>query len=112
MRRIAVLCAVVLLGGPARAQPAGGAVALLPLDADQRLEVYGQPVAGEIARELVAGGIDVVVVGPNMAVPERAKLIVDGTISAGKGASVVLAVRIRERATGATLDKLDATAPA
>ena len=95
----------------AYAEP-GDAVALLPLDADAHLEIYGQPVASEIARALVAGGIDVVVVGPKMAVPDRARLIVDGTITAGKGDTVSLAVRIRDRKTGSVLDKLDATAPA
>jgi hypothetical protein len=103
---------VLALAPRARAEAPRETIALLPLDADQRLEIYGQPVATEIARELVAGGIDVVVVGPNMAVPERAVLIVDGKITAGKAGAVVLAVRIRERATGATLDRLDATAPA
>jgi hypothetical protein len=86
------------------------AVALLPLDADQRLEIYGQPVASEIARTLVAGGIDVVVVGPKMTVPDRARLVLDGTITS-KGDVVSLAIRIRERASGSVLDKLDATAP-
>ena len=112
MVRRLVLLAVLVLAPRVHADPEKDAVALLPLDADQRLEIYGQPVASEIARELVAGGIDVVVVGPNMAVPERARLVIDGTISSGKGTAVMLAVRIRERATGATLDKLDSTAPA
>jgi hypothetical protein len=105
-----LVLALLLISRMAGADP--DAVALLPLDSDQKLEIYGQPVASEIARELVAGGIDVVVVGPKMAVPERARLVIDGTIAPGKGDAVVLAVRIRERATGATLDKLDATAPA
>ena len=86
------------------------AVALLPLDADKQLEIYGQPVASEIARALVAGNVDVVVVGPKMAVPERARLIIDGTISA-KGNAVILAVRMRNTADGTTLLTLSSTAP-
>ena len=39
----------------AHGQPTPGeAVALLPLDADRSLEIYGQPVASEIARALIA----------------------------------------------------------
>jgi hypothetical protein len=86
------------------------AVALLPLDADKHLEIYGQPVASEIARALVAGKIDVVVVGPKMAVPERARLIIDGTITA-KGDAVILAVRMRNPSDGTTLLTLSSTAP-
>ncbi len=92
----------------ARADPAS--VALLPLDAEAKLEIYGQPVASEVARALVAGGIDVVVVGPKMAVPERARLIVDGTIASGKGQAVELDARIRDRATGSVLDTVHVSA--
>ena len=108
-----VIVAVVAIGwlGPAaRAQAEPESVALLPLDADQRLEIYGQPVASEVARALVAGGIDVVVVGPKMAVPERARLVLDGTIT-GKGEAVTLTLRIRDRVAGTVLDSLTATAP-
>ncbi|MBA3457657.1 MAG: hypothetical protein H0T42_31535 [Deltaproteobacteria bacterium] len=87
------------------------AVALLPLDTEKKLEIYGQPVASELARVLVAGDIDVVVVGRKMAVPERARLIVDGTIMSGKGAAVVLTVRVRNTADGTVLATMDATAP-
>lgn len=97
--------------GRAAAQPAGDAVALLPLDADRSLEIYGQPVASEIARALVAGGVQVVVVGPRMAVPERARLIIDGTIASGKGSAVTISLRIRNTIDGVTLDNLAATAP-
>ncbi len=93
-----------------RAASADDAVALLPLDADARLEIYGQPVASEVARALVVGGVDVVVVGPKMAVPERARLIVDGKISAGKGDTVVLALRIRDRESGTVLDTISSDA--
>jgi hypothetical protein len=97
---------------PVHAEPANaGAVALLPLDADARLELYGQPVASELAHALIAGGIDVVVIGPRMEVPPRARLIVDGTITRGSGDAVALSVRVRDRTSGAVLDKLEASAP-
>ena len=108
---IGVVC-LACAASTARAQPAPAVdtVALLPLDADARLEIYGQPVASEIARALVAGGLDVVVVLPKMAVPERARLIVDGAIKAGKGDAVLLSIRVRNPADGTVLEKLEATA--
>jgi len=86
-------------------------IALLPFDAAQKLEIYGQPVASELARVLTAGKIDVVLVGRKMAVPERARLIVDGTITSGKGTTVVLTVRVRTTADGTVLATMEATAP-
>ena len=106
--RLVIAFAVVSLTAIAHADPAS--VALLPLDAEAKLEIYGQPVASEVARALVAGGIDVVVVGPKMAVPERARLIVDGTIVSGKGQAVELDARIRDRATGSVLDTVHVSA--
>ncbi|MGE0867924.1 MAG: hypothetical protein AB7P03_05165 [Kofleriaceae bacterium] len=101
--------AVVALGiGGARAQP-NDAVALLPLDAPPRLEIYGQPVASEIARVLIAGGIDVVVVGPKMAVPARAKLIVDGTI-AGTTSAILVTLRVRTPSDGVVIETLQSSA--
>ncbi|MBA3460120.1 MAG: hypothetical protein H0T46_09185 [Deltaproteobacteria bacterium] len=109
--RICVISLVLAaLWAPARAE-SGDAVALLPLDADARLTIYGQPVASEIARALVQGGVEVVVVGPKMAVPDRAKLIVDGTISASKADVVTLTLRLRNRIDGTTVGpKIEATA--
>ena len=109
--RVLTFALVVLLFGTAHAEPPSGSVALLPLDADQQLEIYGQAVASEIARALVAGGIKVVVVGPRMAVPEGARLVVDGTIKAGKGDAVTLAVRVRDPRDGTVVDTLVVTAP-
>ncbi len=94
---------------PPRPQPAS-AVALLPLDARGGLEIYGQAVATEIARALMAGGIEVVVVGANMDVPANARLIIDGSISTDKGI-VSLSLRVRNPADGTVLDPLAATAP-
>lgn len=81
-------------------------VALLPLDADARLEIYGQPVAAEIARALTAGKLDVVVVEAKMAVPSDAKLVVAGELAA-KGAAVLLVVRVRNPVNGEVTDTLE-----
>lgn len=88
-RIVITLC---LLASVARADK----VALLPLDASAKVEVYGQVVASEIAQALIAAKVDVVVVLPKMAVPDEAKLIVDGKISAGKGGAIELYIRVRE----------------
>ncbi|HEX2686837.1 MAG TPA: hypothetical protein VHN14_09465 [Kofleriaceae bacterium] len=99
-------------GTRARAEPApGDAVALLPLDAEPSLEIYGQPIASALARALVAGNVQVVVVGPRMAVPERARLIIDGTIALGKTNAVTISIRIRNTLDGMVLATLSATAP-
>ncbi len=104
VRPVLVAIAVVAVLASARAGSADPAqtIALLPLDAAPTLEIYSQPVASEIARALTAGGLEVAVIGDRAAVPERARLIVDGTITA-KGDNVGLAVRIRDRITGTVL---------
>jgi hypothetical protein len=99
--RLCVIAWLVVLATPARAD----SVALLPLDGEKRLEIYGQPVAAELARALNGAGVEVVVVGAKMAVPAQAKLIVDGNIKA-KGQSVTLELRIRDAKDGATLERL------
>jgi len=111
MLRLAALAVIALWTATARAEPAGGEVALLPLDADRSLEIYGQPVASEIARVLVAAKVAVVVVGPKMAVPDGALLIVDGTITLGKASAVTIALRVRSALDGQVLKSLSATAP-
>jgi hypothetical protein len=105
MRRLAVL-GLLACASLAHAD----SVALLPLDGDKRLEIYGQPVASEIGRALEAAGVDVVVVGARMGVPERAQLIVDGTIKAGKADAIALSIRIRDPRDGTVLQVLPATA--
>ncbi len=102
------VAAMLTFAAAVHAEPLG-AVALLPLDAEPKLEIYGQPVASEVARALVAGKLDVLVVGPKMAVPDRVRVIVDGTISA-TGAGVTLVARIRDRKTGKVLDSVKADA--
>ena len=105
--RLVILALVVALATPALADDS--AVALLPLDAEQKLEIYSQSVASEVARALVAGGIDVAIVGPKEAVPQRARLIVDGTIS-GKPDAVTLTLRVRDARAGTVLATLPVSA--
>ena len=104
MRRLLVLVCLWLFGASAYADT----IAMLPLDGEKRLEIYGQPVAAEIARALKAAGLDVVVVGAKMDVPDRANLIVDGTIKATKTKQIELSIRIRDPRDGTTLDTLPA----
>ena len=98
---IAVLC---IAPGIVRAD--SEPVALLPLDADARLEIYGQPVAAEIARALTNGKLTVVLVEAKMAVPDGTKLVVAGSITS-KGAAVVLGVQVRNPANGEVTDRLE-----
>lgn len=102
-----LLILLVVMGGIARADDR---VALLPLDAEATLEIYGQPVASEVARVLRAGNIETEVIGAKMAVPDSAKLIVDGTIAAGKKNEIVLTLRIRNPVDGVTLATVSSTA--
>jgi len=105
-----VLSAAVAHGEPA--DPGGtDAVALLPFDARGALEIYGQPVANEIARSLKGDSLEVVVVGNKETVPDGVKLIVDGKIAKGSGGSVVLSLRIRNPKDGSVLDELSEPAP-
>ena len=92
---------LVLLVSYARAD----SIAMLPLDAEKRLEIYSQPVAAEIARALKAVNLDVVVVGAKMEVPDTAQLIVDGTLKA-KGKEVTVAIRIRNPRDGTVLENV------
>jgi hypothetical protein len=105
--RLWVLALVLAFAAPAFA--GDDAVALLPLDADQKLEIYSQSVASEVARTLASGGVDVAIVGPKEAVPERARLIVDGTIT-GKPEAVTLTLRIRDARAGTVLATLPVSA--
>lgn len=106
MGRLIVLVWLALFGSSAYADT----IAMLPLDGEKRLEIYGQPVAAEIARALKAAGLDVVVVGARMDVPDRVQLIVDGTIKSTKNKQIELSIRIRDPRDGTTLDTLPAPA--
>src|ERR1700733_5591210 len=110
MVRSALIAFALVWSTAARAQ-APAAVALLPLDAEQRLELYGQPVASAIALALAGGGGEGVGVGPKMAGPARARLVLDGTIT-GKGDVITLSIRVRDPRDGTVVDTLSATAPA
>ncbi len=106
MIRLVVIAWLVVMSARASADT----IALLPLDGEQRLEIYGQPVAAEIARALRAAGVDVVVVGARMGVPDRARLIVDGTITADKHKAITLSIRVRDPRDGTVLDTVPAPA--
>jgi hypothetical protein len=106
MGRLIVLVWLALFGSSAYADT----IAMLPLDGEKRLEIYGQPVAAEIARALKAAGLDVVVVGARMDVPDRVQLIVDGTIKSTKNKQIELSIRIRDPRDGTTLETLPAPA--
>jgi hypothetical protein len=111
MWRSVLVCGVLLCAAPVSANPELHTIALFPLDADKQYAMYGQPVATELARSLTSANLKVVVVKQNMTVPTAAKLIVDGSIKAGKGDAITLTVRIREPRDGTVIDKLDSTAP-
>jgi hypothetical protein len=106
MGRLLVIVCLALCSSRALADT----IAMLPLDGDKRLEIYGQPVAAEIARALKAAGVDVVVVGARMDVPDRAQLIVDGTIKSTKNKQIELSIRLRDPRDGTVLDTLPAPA--
>ena len=106
MRRLLVIVCLALCSSHALADT----IAMLPLDGDKRLEIYGQPVAAEIARALKAAGVDVVVVGARMDVPDSAQLIVDGTIKSAKNKRIELSIRLRDPRDGTVLDTLPAPA--
>lgn len=105
--RAAIVVFLVCLAMPAFA--GDDTVALLPLDADQKLEIYSQSVASEVARTLASGGVDVAIVGPTQSVPQRARLIVDGTIT-GKPDAVTLTLRVRDARAGTVLTTVPVSA--
>jgi hypothetical protein len=105
--RAAIVVFLVCLAMPAFADD--DTVALLPLDADQKLEIYSQSVASEVARTLASGGVDVAIVGPTQSVPQRARLIVDGTIT-GKPDAVTLTLRVRDARAGTVLTTVPVSA--
>jgi hypothetical protein len=113
MWRLLVLACCCTFAVPAFAEPEvkPTTIALLPLDAEKRLEMYGQPVASAIASSLTSGNLKVVVVKENMTVPKEARLIVDGSIKA-KGDTILLTIRIRDARDGTKIgDLLQASAP-
>lgn len=113
MIRAVIALVMVACVGVARAEPAPATdtVALLPLDAEHNLEIYGQPVATQLAKALTQGAIQVVVVGARMAVPSQAQLIVDGTLAADKAGAIKVTIRVRNALDGKMVDRLTETAP-
>lgn len=110
--RTLLVVAITLICGIARAdQPRPPSrVVLTPLDAETRLEIYGQAVATEIARALVAGGIEVTVLGAKMGTPPGTRLVIGGALTV-KANAVSLAIHVRNPVDNTTLDSLSATAP-
>src|SRR5581483_1142126 len=106
MTRLVILLVLAVCAGVARGAPASDPVALLPLDAERNLEIYGQPVANQLARALTQGAIEVVVVGAKMAVPTQARLIVDGTLAADRAGAIKVTVRVRNALDGKLVDRL------
>jgi hypothetical protein len=107
---LAAIVAMLCIASPARAQIEKETIALLPLDADKRLEPFGQPLAGEIGRVLIADQLDVVVVTANNTVPSTAKLVVYGALIA-KGDAIVVQINVRNPIDGKTTDTLEEVAP-
>ncbi|MBK7071611.1 MAG: hypothetical protein IPH44_04835 [Myxococcales bacterium] len=110
MRSFATLVLVAL----ALARPAAAdrptTIAVIPLQADRRLALYGAPVASELAGALERAGFEVVLVSDVAVVPTRAWLVVDGRLVAtGKAVTIELRIRDPERAVDVT--RLAARAP-
>jgi hypothetical protein len=102
----------ILVAAPARASAEAktGVIALLPLAADSKLALYGQPVASEVARSLERDGFSVVLVTSTAPVPSKARLVIDGRIVRGTGGAVLLEARVRDPEAGTVVAELSATA--
>lgn len=96
--RLAMLAALVA-GAVAGSAPAfadaPATVAVIPLQAERRLALYGQPVASELANALRGAGFDVALVAEVSDVPTRAWLVVDGRL-VRTGSAVAIELRIRD----------------
>jgi hypothetical protein len=106
MRILLALTLLLAIAGPARAED----VAMLPLDADARLEIYGQPVASRIARALQTGGVEVIVIKAGMDVP-LTRLVIRGRITSGRGSSVAITIEVSNPLDGTLLERLNTTSP-
>jgi hypothetical protein len=95
---VALVCACAFAPGRAAADPPA-TVAVIPLQADARLALYGHPVASELAGALRTAAFDVVLVSEVSVVPARAWLVVDGRLlRTGKTLAIELRIRDPERA--------------
>ncbi|MBL8626734.1 MAG: hypothetical protein JNK64_35930 [Myxococcales bacterium] len=96
-----VLIALALARSAAADRPT--TIAVIPLQADRRLALYGAPVASELATALERAGFEVVLVSDVAVVPSRAWLVVDGRlVAAGKAVTIELRIRDPERAVDVT----------
>jgi hypothetical protein len=107
----AVAFVVALVAGARPARADGALIALLPLGADAKLSIYGQPVASELARSLEGAGFSIVVVTSTAPVPAKARLVIDGRIVKGAGGAVLLEARVRDPGRGTIVSELSASAP-
>jgi hypothetical protein len=74
-------------------------IAVIPLQAERRLALYGAPVASELSASLRHAGFEVVLLSDGTEVPTRAWLVVDGRIlNTGKAITIELRVRDPEHA--------------
>jgi hypothetical protein len=104
MARWLVILAIVVDVGVVRADPIVDTVALSPFDTDPALELYGQPVAAQVAKTLKAAGLDVVVLaGRNPQIPSGIRLTVNGKLE-GSGREVVISVSVRDLGLGEKVD--------
>gem|GEM_PF-3423769 len=110
---VAVALVAVALVAPAAAEaptvdpPA--TVAVIPLQSDRRLALYGQPVASELANALRGASFDVALVTEVSDVPARAWLVVDGRL-VRMGTAVAIELRIRDPERAVDVARLAAKA--
>ena len=107
LRMIPLLC--LFAASAARADELT-TIAVIPLVAEQRLAIYGAPVASELATALRDAGRDVVLVSDVAVVPARAWLVVDGRLVA-TGKAVSIELRIRDPEHAVDVARLAAQAP-
>jgi hypothetical protein len=108
-----ISCGILAMAAAVRAEPAvpeapADGVLVLPLEAERSLELYGQPVASELARALVAG--DVAAVSHPRTPQDRSRLVVDGTVAPARAGAVTISLRVRQPPSGAVVETLTATA--
>jgi hypothetical protein len=110
MRAALLLVLGLLVVAPRAAAADDHVIALLPLAADSKLALYGQPVASEVAKSLEQQGFTIVVVTSTAPVPSSARLVIDGRI-VRDGDSVKLEARVRDPNAGKVVAELSASAP-
>jgi hypothetical protein len=110
MIRIAIVAVVCMLGVAHADPPSRDSIALLPLDTEARLEIYGRPVVTEIARALADGSdLEVMVIGAKGTIPPRAKLVVRGVLASKGGDSVQVTLYVRNPRESKDLESIEAS---